>query len=125
MRALPLLAFAALAGVLPFTGAYGNAAGCHLYVTGEALSDDIFLLTPDSFFTYATGCDFDALVGKDATGFDVSAICASEGETDTLPETIRILDDGPAGYAVKFSDTDAFGPFAACPPISDDTGTSI
>ena len=78
--AMALLATPALAGVLPFEGVFGNVDGCHLYMTGDFPSDDVFLLTPDTFTSYGTGCDFESLAATIGSVFSVNATCSSEGE---------------------------------------------
>jgi hypothetical protein len=104
------------AGVLPFSGAFGNAGGCHFFNTGDVPGDDFAVLTPDTFSSYGTGCDFDALLSLDKGVATVSAICQSEGEAGAEKSTVEIIDHGTDGYSIRFDAEDEFGPYLACPP---------
>ena len=104
------------AGVLPFTGAFGNAGGCHLFNTGDVPGDDFAVLTADSFSSYGTGCDFDALLSMGKGVDTVSAICQSKGEARAEKSTVEIIDHGVDGYGIRFNAQDEFGPYPACPP---------
>jgi hypothetical protein len=123
--AVLLLATPAIAGgILPFKGAFGNADGCHLYATGQFLSDDVFLLTPDTFASYGTGCDFEALVSAANSVFTVQATCSAEGEVGLTDDLVRIIDHGTEGYGIQFESLEEWGPYTACPPIpGNDSGT--
>jgi hypothetical protein len=122
---MTLLATPAIAaGVLPFEGAFGNVDGCKLYATGQFLSDDVFLLTQDTFASYGTGCDFESLVSTDAAVFTVRATCSSEGEDGVTDGQVRIIDHGAKGYGIQFEGLEEWGPYTACPPApGDDNGT--
>lgn len=123
--AMTLLAMSAIAArVLPFDGAFGNRDGCHLFATGEFLSDDVFLITPDTFASYGTGCDFETLVSTENSVFTVKATCSSEGEEGLTGELVRIIDHGSEGYGIQFESLEEWGPYTACPPApGDDDGT--
>ena len=131
MRALAvatitLIATPALAeGVLPFDGAFGNEAGCHLYATGEGVGDGYLLLTPDTFASYGTACDFEALVSSDKPVFTLKAVCQAEGKTRTGPDHLQVIDHGVEGYGVKFDGLDEFGPLKTCPPIDLDGSSEV
>ena len=123
MRGSALIAIAALfttpamaAGVLPFMGAFGNAGGCQLYALGSVPDDDYMLLTPDTFASYGTACDFDALAATEAEVFTVTGICQSEGEAGSGPNSLRVIDHGKDGFGVQFDGLEEWGPFRACPP---------
>ncbi len=116
--AMTLLATPALAaGVLPLGGPFGNVDGCHLFATGQFVSDDVFLLTPDTFQSYGTGCDFETLVSSADSVFTVHATCSSEGEAGLDGELVRIIDHGVDGYGIQFDGIEEWGPYKACPPI--------
>ena len=120
--ALLLLATPALAaGVLPFEGIYGNADGCHFFATGDFASDDVFLITPDTFSSYGTGCDFESLVTAADSVFTVKATCSSEGEDGLASNIVTIIGHGTAGYSIQFEGLDEWGPYPRCPA---DTGMS-
>ena len=74
--ATPVLANA----VLPLEGIFGNASGCDYFMTGELGSDDLLLLTPDTFTTYGTGCYFESLTASTDYSYTISALCTAEGE---------------------------------------------
>jgi hypothetical protein len=121
-----LLATPALAGVLPFEGAFGNVDGCHLYMTGDFRSDDVFLLTPDTFTSYGTACDFEELLSSNSVMLTIDAICSSEGEEGSGAERVTIINHGEEGYGIRFEGLEEWGPYAACPVTElDDGGVHI
>ena len=97
-------------GVLPYDGIYGNPAGCHLYETGEKLSDNYQLLTPDTFTSKAVGCDFEALASSNAVLFTVDAICSPGGRRQ-----VTISQTGQDGYTFRLDQTTFVGPLPPCP----------
>jgi hypothetical protein len=97
-------------GVLPYDGIYGNSAGCHLYETGEKLSDNYQLLTPDTFTSKAVGCDFEALASSNAVLFTVNAICSPGGRRQ-----VTISQTGQDGYTIRLDQTTFVGPLPPCP----------
>jgi len=107
-----LLATPALAtGVLPFDGAFGNEAGCHLWATGN-MESDYQLLTPDTYSSATIGCDFGALVSSDGVVFIVDAVCSPGGKS-----TVRVSDLGTDGFAISVDDRDGLvRGLKACPP---------
>ena len=115
--AVVLSATPTLAGVLPFDGIFGNSGGCHYFATGDVPGDDFALLTPDTFASYGTACDFEALVSADKGVFNVSAVCQSEGEAGSDKDKVLIIDHGSEGYSIRFDEQDEFGPYKACPPV--------
>ena len=120
--AMMVLATPALAGVLPFDGAFGNVDGCHLYMTGDFRSDDVFLLTPDTFTSYGTGCDFEELLSSNEVVFSIKAACSSEGEAGTESDLVTVINHGAEGYGIRFDGLDEWGPYAACPVTKLDDG---
>ena len=114
--AFTLLAAPALAqSVLPFDGAFGNTAGCHLWVTGER-QPGFALLTPDTFSSEPIGCDFGTLASFDGVVFIVDAVCSPGGKS-----TVRVSDLGHDGYAVAVDNHDGLvRGLSACPPVDID-----
>ena len=108
------LATPALAdGVLPFDGVFGNPNGCHLFATGEMLSDDYLLLTPDTFGSKRIGCDFVTLVSSDRVASTVDAVCSPGGRRQ-----VTVSDIGQNGKSIRLDDTTFIGPLAPCPNLS-------
>jgi hypothetical protein len=114
------LATPALAdGVLPFDGVYGNPNGCHLFATGEMLSDDYVILTPDTFGSKRIGCDFVALVSSDRVASLVDAVCSPGGRRE-----VTVSDIGQNAKSIRLDDTTFVGPLAPCPNLSTNPGAS-
>ena len=114
---LAALATPALAaGVLPIGGAFGNPGGCHYFATGDVPNDDFALLTPDTFASYGTACDFEALVSTENGVFIIRATCQAEGEEGAGPDHLKVIDHGVDGYGVQFEGLEEWGPYKACPP---------
>jgi hypothetical protein len=102
-------------GILPFDGAFGNDAGCHLWATGE-MQPGYALLTPDTFSSEPIGCDFGTLASFDGVVFIVDAVCSPGGKS-----TVRVSDLGAAGYAVSVDNHDGLvRGLSACPPVDTD-----
>jgi hypothetical protein len=107
------------AGVLPFVGAFGDDGGCAFYTDGVAPEGDgYFLLTPDSFASYGTRCDFESGAAIDAATLTVKAVCSAEGEQGGGPDHLLVIGHGAAGYGVKFDGLDEWGPWPACPSVA-------
>ena len=111
------LAAPALAGgVLPFTGIFGNEAGCHLFATGTKLNDTYQLLTPDTYSSAGIGCDFDTLVSSTEASFTIDAVCSPGGKS-----TVRIADLGAEGLSFSVDDRPGIiSGLKACPPTGAD-----
>ena len=105
----------ASAGVLPIIGVYGNGAGCVAYATGNVDGDDYVYLTPDSFSSYGSGCDFDTLVSSVDGVLTASGICSAEGEEGTTTDTIVVTGSSMQGYVVDLEGLDPIGPLTLCP----------
>ena len=99
-------------GILPFDGIFGNQSGCHLYATGEKLSDDYLLLTPDTFASGKIGCDFNALLSSDNAIFTIDAVCSPGG-----PRRVTVTGFGEDGYTIRLDAQTFVGPIAACPDL--------
>jgi hypothetical protein len=112
-----VLSSPAFADVLPIGGIFGNNDGCRLFATGRVDGDAYMLLTPDTFSSYGTGCDFESLASTDGPVFTVSATCSAEGEAGVTTDTVRIIDHGSDGYAIQFDGLEEWGPMTACPPV--------
>jgi hypothetical protein len=107
------LATPALAdGVLPFDGVYGNPHGCHLFATGEMLSDDYLVLTPDTFGSKGIGCDFVALVSSDRVASIVDAVCSPGGRRQ-----VTVSDIGQSSKSIRLDDMTFVGPLPPCPDL--------
>jgi hypothetical protein len=107
-------------GVLPIGGAFGNEAGCHLFMTGEK-QDGTLLLTPDTFTLDSGACYFKELLEPEfeefypgAAVFLVKVGCTWEGGHSNEDELTVI--DGEEGLTVGFRIRDVFwGPLDRCP----------
>ena len=114
LLSIALVSTPALAdGVLPFDGVFGNPDGCHLFATGEMLSDDYLILTPDTFGSKRIGCDFVALVSSDRVASTVGAVCSPGGRRQ-----VTVSDIGQNGKSIRLDDTTFIGPLAPCPNLS-------
>ena len=111
------LAFAGPAGasVLPIIGIYGNAPGCLVYATGNVEGDEGVYLTPDSFSSYGSGCDFETLVSSVDGVVTLSGVCSAEGEPGTTKDTVIVTGNGVDGYFVTLEGLDPIGPLTLCP----------
>lgn len=111
------LAFAGptVASVLPIIGVYGNAAGCAVYATGNVEGDAGVYLTPDSFSSYGSGCDFEKLVSSVNGTVTLSGVCSAEGEPGATKDTVAVTGNGVDGYFVTLEGLDPIGPLTLCP----------
>ena len=88
---------------LPITGAYGNAEGCRFHKDGTLESDDMLLLTADSWQTVATGCTF-LQVLTDANGNHLATgICGHEGD-ESLGAGMTVIAKASAGKSLRLYD---------------------
>ncbi len=112
-----LLATPAMAGVLPFDGAFGNAEGCALYSAGTIPNGqgEFYLLTSNTFASYPVQCDFLSAT-PDGPSEQVARTICRTADGETAKDTMRLVDHGAAGYGIKVVGLDELGPFAACPP---------
>src|SRR5688572_29691877 len=105
--------------VLPLQGIFGNPSGCAFFLTGERSSDDVVVLTPDTFTTFGSGCYFEQLIEGGENGFTIAASCTAEGEERSTDETVVVIDQGEAGVLVELVGLDLFGPLYPCPGTAD------
>jgi hypothetical protein len=106
----------ASAGVLPIDGAYGNETGCAFFAVGE-VSEDMILLTPDSYLDGKTGCDFDsASTGDDGT-IAVRGVCATPGQTSVKGDILKV--QWKNARATVYDGIDAIGPLLPCVTVVD------
>lgn len=105
----------ASAAVLPIIGVYGNAHGCNTYATSNVDGDDGVYLTPDTFSSYGSGCDFNTLVSAVDGVFTVSGVCSAEGEPDTTTDTVVVTGNSVDGYVVTLEDVGSTVPMHLCP----------
>jgi hypothetical protein len=101
--------------VLPIGGAFGNEIGCNFFMTGQIENDEVLLVTPDTFTTYASGCYFESLRSKEDRVYELDASCTSEGEEGSTDETIVVTDRGPNGVFVELEGVAEWGPLFMCP----------
>lgn len=105
-----ILASPALAdGVLPIAGAFGNGAGCTLFMTGQRLDSDTVVLTPDNFVADSENCHFLELSNGTETSFTVRASC---GTPDPTTVSVRQADEE---FYVAIGTAKEWGPLAPCP----------
>jgi hypothetical protein len=95
---------------------YGNESGCALAADGFVDGDDIQLLTPASFETYATYCDIVAVTIMSHSGQVVTSMCRGEGELETTIEFWRIkkIADRPDAYIIYDKDGADWGTVDRC-----------
>lgn len=119
--AIALLGMAGVAeaAVLPFDGAFGNAAGCHLFLTGEVTGDDLLVLTGDTVSSFAAGCDFLSLVASEGEVFTVEAVCSGEGQDHPGLDRVVVTNRGDAGLFVKLDGLGEWGPLLPCPGLGE------
>lgn len=99
---LSAVAFPAFAAQINILYNYGNPAGCKSLVDGSYDDESMFYLTPDSFSSYVTGCEFlQALRPKDDS-YVITAICGHEGDGALTIEMYRIhkAADGADAYEI-------------------------
>ena len=112
MKRLSCAAFAAIAvalctqavaaDLLDLKGSYGSPAGCKYLKTQDYSDETIVLLSAGAFQTYASLCEF-LQVLKPADGSSVvTALCASEGDSEQSVEFLRVVksQDGADAYEV-------------------------
>jgi hypothetical protein len=107
----------AAAQSLDIAGPYGNADGCKFAKSGHMDSDDVFLLRPDGFDTYGTGCEFvEVLAAKDGSKV-VTGLCQNEGEEGfgTLSFVIRKSPKDPAALTIYNADGSVYAEGSPCP----------
>jgi len=105
----------ACAAVLPIIGVYGNEAGCQAYFSGNIDNDQYLYLTPDTFSSYGSGCDFAELVSSHDGVSVVSGVCFAEGEQASQTDTIVITGTAEGGFYVALDGLDPLGPLGLCP----------
>ena len=83
-------AYAAAQDAPALAGNYGNASGCAFARAGQTRdNEEMSLLTPDHFETYATHCSFvQQLKGPGA--LVITALCGHEGEDLVTVQTLVI-----------------------------------
>jgi hypothetical protein len=101
--------------VLPIAGIFGNGNGCHFFMTGDVLGDDLLVLTPDTFSSFATACYFEALIADHGNAYEIAASCSNEGEEGSSKSSIVVSDRGARGMFVAFEGLEEFGPMLPCP----------
>ncbi|MGV8831438.1 MAG: hypothetical protein ACOH2N_05635 [Devosia sp.] len=106
----------ASAAVLPIIGVYGNAAGCQTYYSGNFDNDEFQFLTPDTFSSYGSGCDFAELVSASDDTLVVSGLCFGEGEEGSQTGTVTITGSADTGLYVELEGLDKLGPLSLCTP---------
>lgn len=108
---------AAAADLLDLKGHYGSPAGCKFLKTQEYNDETIVLLSPGEFQTYASLCEF-LQVLKPADGSSVlTALCASEGDSEQSVEFLRVVKsaDGADAYDVYGQAGDLQARVERCP----------
>lgn len=127
--AISMLAGPALAeAVLPIGGAFGNAAGCDFFMTGEMEDDGLAVITPDTFTTFASGCVFEMLVSSNNNAFKLDAACHSGGEQQGVTDRLSVVDRGRDGVFVALETVGDWGPLFRCPGtenLFDAPGTQV
>ena len=102
IAATAFYAQAIAADLLDIKGSYGSPAGCKYLKTKDYSDETIVLLSPGEFQTYASLCEF-LQVLKPADGSSViTALCASEGDSEQSVEFLRVVKgaDGADAYDV-------------------------
>lgn len=85
-------------------------------MSGAIISDDLLLLTPDTFSSYATACYFEGLAADHGDGsYDITASCSHEGEEGSTKDRIHVVDRGAAGLFIRFEGLEDWGPMQPCP----------
>ena len=93
---LTLVAAPALAGMLDIDGTYGNAAGCLFEKTKNYGDESVLVLTPDSYETFATSCEFLQVLPAKSGARVVTMLCGHEGDAAQTIEFMRVFKD-PGG----------------------------
>jgi len=104
----------ALANVLPIAGAYGNAAGCAFFLSGEA-GAGMALVTGESLMSPAGGCDFVELVSATDEEFVAMAACDGIGKIHDGLDRVTVRDGGDDGFFVSIENAEVAGPLSPCP----------
>jgi len=104
----------ALANVLPIAGAYGNAAGCAFFLTGEA-GTAMVLVTGESLMSPAARCDFVDFVSASDGEFVAQAACDGIGKTHDGLDRVTVRDGGDDGFFVSIENAEVAGPLSPCP----------
>ncbi len=116
----------AIAGVLPFDGAFGDSAGCALYSAGTIPTGqgEFYLLTPNTFASYPVQCDFLSAASGGPSVLAAQTVCRT-ATGETAKDSMRLIDHGAAGYGIKVEGIDELGPFPACPPKQPGVPTAV
>ena len=113
-----LLAGPALADtVLPIGAAFGNEAGCAMYMSGDRSPPDLAVLTPHTFTTHNIGCYFETLISNRDGKLEVAALCATP-EDRREKATVVVEGNRSAGYTVT-KGADSWGPLTLCPGMEE------
>jgi len=114
---LPALAGGASAEALAgLAGTYGNASGCRYAASGNVIEDDMVILKPDEYQTYATLCEFlDVRAARDGSQV-VTALCGHEGDEAQTIELMRFARDpsGRDAFAIFGQAGDHYGEVEPC-----------
>lgn len=113
-----MLAGPAAAARLDLDGAYGNAAGCHYLATNVYGDDSVVMLTPDSFETFVTSCEFLQVLAARSGASVVTMLCGHEGDESQTVEFLRVVKDqnGLDAYDIFAGTGDARGRVERCRP---------
>jgi hypothetical protein len=107
---------AAVAGVLPLDGAYGNESGCAFFALGEA-NEGMILLTPDTYLDGKTGCDLDSAVEEDDGVFAVQGVCATPGQVSVKGDILKVQWTDDRATVLRGGET--VGPLLPCVTVVD------
>jgi hypothetical protein len=101
-------------GVLPLHGAFGNAAGCRLYLNGDRSGDGLVVVSPYTLTIGNTGCRLERLVAaRSGSEFEVAAACATAERGASTHESIIVAHHGAEGVFVTRGGTE-HGPLLPC-----------
>jgi hypothetical protein len=115
---LAMLAGPAAAARLDLAGPYGNAAGCRYLATNVYGDDSVVMLTPDSFETFVTSCEFLQVLAASSGASVVTMLCGHEGDEAQTVEFLRVVKDpnGLDAYDIFAGTGDARGRVERCRP---------